>query len=393
MSPPPMTIGSSSALESGDPGSTFSPSDSTARSYTANERDVRDSSNRLASLALQDDDDSHSEPGTGSAFSIAVPSQDHIEPAKEADEPRSPSGLARLLQQHAGEEPQVRRASSHESSDDGPTPVARSPAQKTTPAFPAVVVEEDGETTALLSARQAGDSSYGGVDGSDPNDSSAFRASIAVSHSKAGPSPSFLLRISDASSSWAAARYRRVRKAARPPTAQDLLLPFMAVPPVLLGVLMNILDGVSYGMIMFPTNLPVFAGFGGIGVSMFFVTCVLAQLVYTLGGSQFKGGPCVSFLTAGGLLTVPCREREHDDRMRTVYARHRRDDQQRDRQRQAEYRRDDHGRICPLGRPHRFVSVLLCTMSLTSRTGLVFFALGALKMGGLMGCGCRSCVA
>ncbi|SCV68526.1 BQ2448_647 [Microbotryum intermedium] len=63
-----------------------------------------------------------------------------------------------------------------------------------------------------------------------------------------------------------------------------------ALPAVILGVLMNILDGVSYGLIMFPTNLPRFANFGGIGVSMFFVSCVISQLVYSSGGSIFKGG-------------------------------------------------------------------------------------------------------
>ncbi|KAH8103774.1 hypothetical protein DFH11DRAFT_1652415 [Phellopilus nigrolimitatus] len=44
-----------------------------------------------------------------------------------------------------------------------------------------------------------------------------------------------------------------------------------SVPAVLLGVLLNVLDGVSYGMIMFPANA-VFPAFGGVGVSMFFVT-------------------------------------------------------------------------------------------------------------------------
>lgn len=57
--------------------------------------------------------------------------------------------------------------------------------------------------------------------------------------------------------------------------------------------LMNILDGVSYGLITFPTNLPAFANFGGIGISMFFVSCIVAQIVFTGGGrfgSVFKGG-------------------------------------------------------------------------------------------------------
>ena len=66
--------------------------------------------------------------------------------------------------------------------------------------------------------------------------------------------------------------------------------PIRLLPAVILGLLMNILDGVSYGMIMFPASYPIFSDFGGDGVSMFFVTCVLSQLVYTLGGSIFKGG-------------------------------------------------------------------------------------------------------
>ncbi|ORY75647.1 sulfate transporter family-domain-containing protein [Leucosporidium creatinivorum] len=77
-------------------------------------------------------------------------------------------------------------------------------------------------------------------------------------------------------------------------TREDLIdggkVAVQSIPAVVLGVLMNILDGVSYGMIMFPTNLPVFADFGGIGVSMFFASCVVSQLVYSGGGSIFSGG-------------------------------------------------------------------------------------------------------
>ncbi|CAE7061708.1 unnamed protein product [Rhizoctonia solani] len=62
-----------------------------------------------------------------------------------------------------------------------------------------------------------------------------------------------------------------------------------AIPAVILGMLLNILDGVSYGMIMFPAG-DIFNGFGGIGVSMFFVTAFISQMVYTFGGSAFEGG-------------------------------------------------------------------------------------------------------
>ncbi|KAL7411289.1 sulfate transporter family-domain-containing protein [Mrakia frigida] len=65
--------------------------------------------------------------------------------------------------------------------------------------------------------------------------------------------------------------------------------PVKVIPAVVLGLLLNILDGVSYGMITFPANL-IFTDFGSIGVSMFFMSCIISQLTYTLGGSIFKGG-------------------------------------------------------------------------------------------------------
>ncbi|KAI0077979.1 hypothetical protein K474DRAFT_1594928 [Panus rudis PR-1116 ss-1] len=61
-----------------------------------------------------------------------------------------------------------------------------------------------------------------------------------------------------------------------------------SLPAVLLGALLNILDGISYGMIIFPAS-GVFTGLGGVGVSMFFVTAVIAQLIYSAGGSGFAG--------------------------------------------------------------------------------------------------------
>ncbi|KAL1731933.1 sulfate transporter family-domain-containing protein [Schizophyllum commune] len=64
-----------------------------------------------------------------------------------------------------------------------------------------------------------------------------------------------------------------------------------ALPAVLLGTLLNILDAVSYGILVFPTAEPFISlGITSAGVSMFFITAVVSQLVYTLGGSSFKGG-------------------------------------------------------------------------------------------------------
>lgn len=66
--------------------------------------------------------------------------------------------------------------------------------------------------------------------------------------------------------------------------------PIGHVPPVVLGLLLNILDALSYGMILFPLGEPIFANLGPDGISMFYVSCIVSQLVYSLGGSVFRGG-------------------------------------------------------------------------------------------------------
>ncbi|ODV63022.1 Vsb1p ASCRUDRAFT_31821, partial [Ascoidea rubescens DSM 1968] len=60
------------------------------------------------------------------------------------------------------------------------------------------------------------------------------------------------------------------------------------LPPVLIGLLLNILDGLSYGIILFP-NVGIFSNLGPAGLSMFYISCIVSQLVYTFGGSGF---PC-----------------------------------------------------------------------------------------------------
>ncbi|KAI8878825.1 hypothetical protein K501DRAFT_195014 [Backusella circina FSU 941] len=69
-----------------------------------------------------------------------------------------------------------------------------------------------------------------------------------------------------------------------------LVQPITYIPAVILGLLLNLLDAISYGMITFPLNNPIFASFGPDGISMFFVSCIISQLVYSCGGSAFDGG-------------------------------------------------------------------------------------------------------
>jgi SulP family sulfate permease len=63
-----------------------------------------------------------------------------------------------------------------------------------------------------------------------------------------------------------------------------------AIAAVFLGLLLNILDALSYGMILFPLGEEIFEKTGPDGISMFYVSCIVSQLVYSLGGSRFQGG-------------------------------------------------------------------------------------------------------
>lgn len=41
---------------------------------------------------------------------------------------------------------------------------------------------------------------------------------------------------------------------------------------------------------MFPLGEPLFSSLGPDGLSMFYISCIVSQLVYSLGGSAFVGG-------------------------------------------------------------------------------------------------------
>lgn len=69
-----------------------------------------------------------------------------------------------------------------------------------------------------------------------------------------------------------------------------VLAPLATLPAVILGLLMNVLDALSYGMILFPLGQPIFQNLGPAGISMFYVSTIISQLVYSCGGSIFKGG-------------------------------------------------------------------------------------------------------
>ncbi|KAI0013460.1 sulfate transporter family protein [Xylariaceae sp. FL0662B] len=68
-----------------------------------------------------------------------------------------------------------------------------------------------------------------------------------------------------------------------------VLNPVRSLPAVILGLLLNILDALSYGMILFPLGNPIFSNLGPAGISIFYVSTIISQLVFSF-GSIFRGG-------------------------------------------------------------------------------------------------------
>lgn len=68
-----------------------------------------------------------------------------------------------------------------------------------------------------------------------------------------------------------------------------VVAPVVCLPAVIVGLLLNILDALSYGMILFPLGSPIFASLGSAGISIFYVSTIVSQLTFS-SGSIFKGG-------------------------------------------------------------------------------------------------------
>ncbi|KAF4307108.1 sulfate transporter [Botryosphaeria dothidea] len=140
------------------------------------------------------------------------------------------------------------------------------------------------ETSSLLpNKRSKPGRSYGATNGADVEDQ---RQGLRLRPAK------FWHGISDAAHSATAGFHRAINPKSWDKKAifqTAVVEPVSSLPAVFLGLLLNVLDGLSYGMILFPLGEPIFAKLGVDGLSMFFVSCIVSQLVYSLGGSTFKG--------------------------------------------------------------------------------------------------------
>ncbi|KAF4995101.1 hypothetical protein FDECE_12899 [Fusarium decemcellulare] len=67
-----------------------------------------------------------------------------------------------------------------------------------------------------------------------------------------------------------------------------VVAPASCLPAVAVGLLLNILDALSYGMILFPLGKPIFSHLGSAGISVFYVSTIVSQITFS-SGSIFKG--------------------------------------------------------------------------------------------------------
>ncbi|GAD95673.1 sulfate transporter family protein [Paecilomyces variotii No. 5] len=134
---------------------------------------------------------------------------------------------------------------------------------------------------------------------------------------------------------------------------EGVVRPISLLPSVFLGLLLNILDALSYGMILFPLGEPIFADLGSDGISMFYVSTIIAQLVFSSGGSIFRGGvgsEMIEVVPFFHKMAFMILNKVGEDNPKSVLA----------------------------------TTILSFSMS-SVLTGLVFFLMGACKLGSLIG--------
>ncbi|KAJ2848070.1 hypothetical protein IWW36_003515 [Coemansia brasiliensis] len=131
-----------------------------------------------------------------------------------------------------------------------------------------------------------------------------------------------------------------------------LTMPLQYIPAVILGLIMNLLDALSYGLIAFPVSIPVYAKFGPIGFSMYMLSTSIVQAVLSGGASGFRGANGTMLIEAIPFLHAICSKI-----------------------------------IASVGshQPDRIIATTMASYAIsTIITGLVFFLLGSLKIGVLV---------
>ncbi|KAM0332260.1 hypothetical protein ACHAQA_002536 [Verticillium albo-atrum] len=239
-----------------------------------------------APLLGEDDDADH---GSETIHEVSEPPSPHNEEEEDDEVPNEgPSILTTLLRKSP---PQSRR-------DTSPSPEPRAP---------------EGQTSVLEQKRSRSQDSrpqqdtMGGDEGestertpllgrvSSDGHGTNGRATDDVEGQKPRPRKQWLSGLKSVGQNVEAGLIRRAKAATSPKVwnrkslwSNVVVAPVSCLPAVIVGLLLNVLDALSYGMILFPLGKPIFAGLGSAGISIFYVSTIISQLTFSA-GSGFRG--------------------------------------------------------------------------------------------------------
>ncbi|KAI0842007.1 sulfate transporter family protein [Hypoxylon sp. FL0890] len=148
-----------------------------------------------------------------------------------------------------------------------------------------------------------------GLSQRDPDDGASERTPLLRTISRRPESPGSITEVDDIESQKPKmgpssmtlghgfrGRIRAIKGMANPKTWDRKVVwqrvvvdPVHCLPAVIVGLLLNILDALSYGMILFPLGNPIFSNLGPAGISIFYVSTIVSQLTFSF-GSLFRGG-------------------------------------------------------------------------------------------------------
>lgn len=133
--------------------------------------------------------------------------------------------------------------------------------------------------------------------------------------------------------------------------------PTRYIPTVIVNLLLNLMDGFSFGMILFPVaQYKIFEKLGPVGLSMFLLSCVISQLVVLFGPSESlsfgggSGGEIIQIVPFYHIMATTLVSEISENQPKSILA----------------------------------TTILAYAVS-SILTGLVFFVLGYSKLGALMG--------
>ncbi|KIX94383.1 uncharacterized protein Z520_09769 [Fonsecaea multimorphosa CBS 102226] len=241
---------------------------------------LRDQTAELAAFALSD---TASHLGTSPPTSSAASDDGYPEVIEEVSEPVTPAGsdhehpgdptvseLTAMIQSSTGQEEEDR----HQYPNGIDKAAPHRPASSSRPE-----ASQPDEYTALIGNRRVDSTKYGHYADVERQFDSDKGGIIQKCKASARRVRSCCYTLSHPKTWSARAIYR-----------EAIVHPVSLLPAVFLGLLLNILDALSYGMILFPLGNEIFEGLGSDGIAMFYVSTIVAQVVYSSGGSIFRGG-------------------------------------------------------------------------------------------------------